>query len=325
MPTPNAPSRLAKSPDSLCVREPSRFAAHNYPTAKRRVPDPGNAENHPRRLRPVHEPGLRNGALSTLSEHPFQFSRGRAETRPQNARAGPSASRVGEESFEDSGLASLVVPQKTREIGKRAFHGSFRLRSLKFAENAQLKIIRAGAFGWTGIGSFRAQETLRRIGPEAFCRCSSLREVVLNEDLEALGAYSTEHVENYSENDSDVTKDFVDGDVFEGSALESVKLPRTLRTLGSRTFYACERLTVVMLPEALENVGVRCFAESGLQRRRFSEARRLKVLRRPKVSDTGLYVKHSAVVLSAFSCNTVGSDAESAYLTKQYFVNRTQG
>lgn len=185
--------------------------------------------------------------------------------RPQNARAGPSASRVGEESFEDSGLASLVVPQKMKMIGKRAFHGSRGPRSLKFAENVQLKIIRAGAFGWTGIGSFRAPETLRRIGPEAFCGCSSLREAVLNEGLEALGAYSTEHVENYSESDSDVTEDFVDDNVFEGSALESVKRPRTLRTLGSRTFYVCERLTVVKLPEALESVGARCFAHSGLQ------------------------------------------------------------
>lgn len=173
--------------------------------------------------------------------------------------------RVGEESFEDSGLASLVIPQNTREIGKRAFHGSSGLRNVIFAENARLETIRAGAFGWTSLESFRAPESLRRIGPEAFCRCSSLREVVLNDGLEVLGAGSVERSENASESDSDVTEDFVDGGTFEGSALETVKLPRTLRTLGSRTFYGCERLRAIKLPEALESVGACCFAHSGLR------------------------------------------------------------
>ena len=91
----------------------------------------------------------------------------------------------------------------------------------------------------------------------------------MNEGLEVLGAYSTEHAENYSENDSendsDVTEDFIDGGVFEGSTLEFVELPRTLRTLGSRTFYGCERLAAVQLPEALESISGCCFAHSGLE------------------------------------------------------------
>ena len=65
--------------------------------------------------------------------------------------------------------------------------------------------------------------------------------------------------------DSDITEDFVDGGVFESSFLEFIALPRTLRALGPRTFYACGCLKTITLPEALEVIGECCFAFSWLQ------------------------------------------------------------
>ena len=74
----------------------------------------------------------------------------------------------------------------------------------------------------------------------------------LNEGLETLG-----------------TDDRPDGNewagVFEDSALESVKLPGTLKDVEQRTFMCCGRLRRVQLPNRLEHIGAACFCNSGLE------------------------------------------------------------
>ena len=46
--------------------------------------------------------------------------------------------------------------------------------------------------------------------------------------------------------------------VFEGSALERVELPSTLKRLGYKVFFGCGRLRSVRLPEQLEYIGKQC-------------------------------------------------------------------
>ena len=62
--------------------------------------------------------------------------------------------------------------------------------------------------------------------------------------------------------------------VFEGSALEDVKLPSTLRKIEYRAFTDCRNLKRVALPEALERIESECFSGSGLESVRFPPALR---------------------------------------------------
>lgn len=77
--------------------------------------------------------------------------------------------------------------------------------------------------------------------------------MVLNEGLEALGT------DEYPDDDG-----CWDG-VFEGSALESITLPSTLRRIEYSAFKFCERLKAVLLPDGLETIGTSCFAYTGLE------------------------------------------------------------
>lgn len=93
---------------------------------------------------------------------------------------------------------------------------------------------------------------MRAIGQGAFAECGRLKRAVLNEGLEILGV--DERFCRY------------DGHgVFQGSALEGVELPGTLRRIESCAFSECEGLRSVALPDGLEYVGEQCFSRSGLE------------------------------------------------------------
>lgn len=78
--------------------------------------------------------------------------------------------------------------------------------------------------------------------------------MVLNEGLETLGN------DEYD----------MDGEIFHGvfgySAVQSVRLPGTLKRIWFRAFEGCKNLRELALPEGLEYIGKQCFEGTGIQR-----------------------------------------------------------
>ena len=56
-----------------------------------------------------------------------------------------------------------------------------------------------------------------------------------------------------------------EGGVFYRSAIESIKLPSTLKRLEEETFYYCENLKRVEIPNGVEYIGKQCFEGSGIE------------------------------------------------------------
>lgn len=87
----------------------------------------------------------------------------------------------------------------------------------------------------------------------------------LNEGLEVLG-----------------TDDYLNGrelcGVFEGSALERVILPSTLKRIEYDAFWCCKNLKGISFPENLEFIGRYCFYQSALESIEFPST--LKVIER---------------------------------------------
>ena len=80
------------------------------------------------------------------------------------------------------------------------------------------------AFYDSGVERIDLPSSMRRIGAEAFMMCKQLRSVRLNEGLQTLGAKEQ------------VKKKEASGASFAGSALESIKLPSTLKVIECATF-----------------------------------------------------------------------------------------
>lgn len=94
---------------------------------------------------------------------------------------------------------------------------------------------------------------MREVGASAFEHCYQLKSAELNEGLEKLGTREATNAQKY------------DGHVFTYSAIESIKLPSTLKRLEAETFYSCENIRSVEIPNGVEYIGEECFSYSGIE------------------------------------------------------------
>ena len=115
-----------------------------------------------------------------------------------------------------------------KKIGPNAFYGCTNLADVALPEG--LEEIGMCAFYQSDIDSVVFPSSLRTVHQGAFANCKSLKTAVLNEGLEALGT------------DECQQNGAMYCGVFQGSALESVQLPKTLRRIEYRAFMDCKRL-----------------------------------------------------------------------------------
>ena len=107
--------------------------------------------------------------------------------------------------------------------------------------------------GSDGIRTVIFPTTVRTIRRRSFRNIASLRSAVLNRGLEVLGTSEQKpNGERYS-------------GVFEGSGLERVVFPSTLKKIEFSAFCGCARLKNIDLPEGLEYIGMSGFSGTGIE------------------------------------------------------------
>ena len=142
-------------------------------------------------------------------------------------------------------LEEVRLPSTLKQIEPGVFRGCKNLKSISLPNG--LERIGKYCFLATGLERIELPGSLRTISQGAFAGCESLKCAKFGEGLEALG-----------------TDKHADGGkgwhgVFEGSALENVQLPSTLKRLERRAFKECKSLKSIELPEKLEHIGEFCF------------------------------------------------------------------
>lgn len=115
-----------------------------------------------------------------------------------------------------------------KTIGIGAFYMCISLNSVELPDG--LKEIYNDAFRNSGLESITIPSSVRIIHQGAFCWCKNLKNAVLNEGLESLGTKEYQNAGEYS------------AGVFENSAVESIELPSTLRSIEFSTFRDCKNL-----------------------------------------------------------------------------------
>ena len=105
----------------------------------------------------------------------------------------------------------------------------YRCKSLTRVELLDgLEKIGTGSFYESGVESVIFPQSVKIVGACAFGYCACLKSALLNEGLEMLG-----------ERDSLDRKTYC-GYVFYGSALQSIAIPSTLKTIECETFADCK-------------------------------------------------------------------------------------
>ena len=228
-------------------------------------------------------------------------------------------------SFRCAGLEEVAIPGSVWYVGSRAFADSRSLRLARFLDAAegppqtQLETekhalaIRDGAFAdcdnlkqvtfgpastleeiWckafchSGLESFAAPRSLRRIGALAFAECCALKRLELNEDIQELGwlcLWGTgvtelelpQQVQRTREQlgldqDPKVLRlpeglEVVGDGWFSDSDIERLIIPNTVKKLGDSAFSNCVRLREVVFESdsQLETIGSYCFERCGLR------------------------------------------------------------
>ena len=123
--------------------------------------------------------------------------------------------KVGHRWFWGSGVERVEIPASVREIGPSAFRGCESLERITF-------------LGTTS----QCRSQLKTISAEAFRDCVSLKNIALPEGLEEIGFCA-----------------------FDGSGLESIATPLSVRMIHQGAFSGCKCLRMAVLNEGLEVLG----------------------------------------------------------------------
>lgn len=79
----------------------------------------------------------------------------------------------------------------------------------------------------------------------------------MNEGLEKFGAKET------------IERDTFEGEVLANTAIETIRLPSTLKRIDARMFYLCGRLRSAEISNGVEHIGESCFSNSGIEEATF--------------------------------------------------------
>ena len=155
--------------------------------------------------------------------------------------------KIGDEVFKGcSSLTSLTLPSTINVVGTSAFASCTSLKEVVLNEGLRsignsafynCKSLQSIYFRFGSIWFITFPSTIIEIGISAFARCTSLREVVLNEGLVKIG----------------------EGAFSDCNSLQSITLPTTIVEISSRTFVNCNELKKVVLNEGLRSIGRSAF------------------------------------------------------------------
>lgn len=141
--------------------------------------------------------------------------------------------------LEDSGIRQLTVPQTVTKIGYSAFAGCTQLTAITLP--AGLRELGNEAFkGCTALTGVALPDSLTALGYGVFRDCSALTAAEFPAGIALLSWSSSSMLRNCT-------------------SLRSVKLPKTVSSLGDDFFAGCTALEQIVLPDSVTEIGSNLF------------------------------------------------------------------
>ena len=180
--------------------------------------------------------------------------------------------------FEGTAITQITIPSTVVTIGEKAFNGCKSLNSVVYASNTSVETIGKSAFSSVPASNLSVPSTVTSIGNEAFYK-SGIVSVTIPSGVDSIGSSA------FSECKSLTTLAFEEG--FDGtlgnsafygtSALTSVTMVEGIKEIPWQCFYQTGSFSVD-LPDSVEVLAGRAFAESGVLAVNISENSKLKTI-----------------------------------------------
>lgn len=191
---------------------------------------------------------------------------------------GHTVASIAPNAFADCDVETVVLPERLRIIGFRAFYRCSNLKSVTFPEG--LEFIGREAFLYCGkLEKITFPGKLTFLGENAF-RGVPLKEIILPEGLTYLGDYA----------------------FWNGGSCEKAVLPGSITYFGAYAFQGQSKLKDLALSEGLRTVGEAAFASSGVKNIKLPES--LKT-----VGGGAFAYCESLQTVETGGCETIGEQA----------------
>eukprot|EP00980_Cylindrotheca_fusiformis_P013841 scaffold3594_cov138-Cylindrotheca_fusiformis.AAC.6 len=156
-------------------------------------------------------------------------------------------------------LKHVQLPETLTSIGKAAFYDCNKLEFVEFVPEGSQETYPTNPSLEAGTMMF-PERAMLEIEEEAFCRCKSLRKVIVCSITTRLGKGVFKDCSGLISVDLPEGLQVIEVESFSCcESLPTIKIPSSVIEIGDRAFTRCEALKHVQLPETLASIGCSAF------------------------------------------------------------------
>ena len=149
---------------------------------------------------------------------------------------GKNVKDLGKQTFEQSTLTSISIPEGVTNMGWGAFSECTHLTEIKIPYGAT-RMYDNLFYGCISLTSVVIPDTVTEIGWGVFLGCTSLTSVVIGKGVPALPLRM----------------------FYACIRLNSINIPNSVNTLGDAVFLGCSSLPSIVIPDSVVNIGIEAF------------------------------------------------------------------
>ena len=167
---------------------------------------------------------------------------------------------VGESAFEGcTSLKAITVPGSLKVIEKMTFKGCTSLKDLVIEVGVE-EIGESAFEGCTSLEEVTIPTTVKKVGEKAFKDCTSLKTVNIEEGVEEIGNSAFEGCSELKVVTIPASVIDIGESVFDGSSLEEVVIPASMKVVKAGAFKGCKELKKLTIENGVEEIGNSAFA-----------------------------------------------------------------